>query len=405
MTTGPGVTATGSVTPGTANTPAGPVTVTGLTNGQNYTVTVTATNAAGTGPQSAPSVVFPQSVPGAPTGVTATNATPVGASTGTVNLTFTPPADTGGRPVLNYTATSTPGNITATAGAVTGAGTQSLSVTGLTIGISYTFTVHATTATGDGPESTPSNPVTPTPVGIPSPPLTPGAATLDQAAYVSCSPPFNDGGSPIVSYTVTSSPDGITTTGDSCPILVTGLTNGTTYTFTVTATNTDGGTSQPSAPTAPITPHVPSGPPPPNDDFATAQQISGVSGSVSGTNVGATIESGEPNIQDGEGASVWYKWTAPAAGEAVQFNTCSAFPAVVGRVGAFIGSSLANLTYFGPGGPSSTSCPTGQAGSTIVFNAPATPAGQVFYIKFVGIRLTPEQPSEGPFTIQWAPQA
>ena len=88
----------------------------------------------------------------------------------------------------------------------------------------------------------------------------------------------------------------------------------------------------------------------------------------------------------------------------MRFNTCSAYPAVVGRIGAFIGNSLANLTGYGPGGPGSTSCPTGQAGSTIVFNAPATPAGQVFYIKFVGVRLTPEQPSEGPFTIQWAPQ-
>jgi trimeric autotransporter adhesin len=385
VTTGPGITVTGTTSP---------ITVTGLTNGKNYTVTVYATNTAGNGPESAPSVVFPATVPDAPTNLNATNITPGSATTGTVAVSFTPPDNDGGEGIQSYTAVSSPGNITGTAGF----GASSVQVTGLTIGTSYTFTLYATNGEGNGPASQPSNAVAPAP--IPSPPLVPGAATLDQAAYVSCLPPEDDGGSPIVSYTVTSKPDGITATGSSCPILISGLTDGTRYTFTVTATNAAGGTSQPSQPTDPITPHPPSGPRPANDNFNGAQSISGASGSVSDTNVGATVQPGEPTIQDNRGgASVWFKWIAPAEGT-YQFDTCSPYPAVEGLIGAFIGNSVSNLTELSPG-PSLDLCPAGEAGSTDDVNAVG---GQTIYIKFDGINpdSNANPPYEGPFTLEWA---
>jgi hypothetical protein len=273
-------------------------------------------------------------------------------------------------------------------------------VDGLTIGTTYTFTVHATNGVGDSPESGPSNEVTPTPVGKPSPPLTPAAATLNQAAYVSCTAPFQDGGSPIVSYEVRSNPGGTTATRSSCPILVTGLTNGTTYTFTVTATNEAGGTSEPSAPTGPVTPHEPSGGPPSNDDWANAQPISGSPGSVVGINVGATHEDGEPQIQDRQGgASVWYVWTAPADGE-YRFDTCDQYPGMASQIEGFIGNRVDALQGWGSGPNTLDGCPLGRAGAVVQLTAPA---GLKVYMKVDGLNEWGTGPSQGVFTLNWGP--
>ncbi|SNB44915.1 S8 family serine peptidase [Geobacter sp. DSM 9736] len=87
----------------------------------------------------------------------------------------------------------------------------------------------------------------------PPPPQISSATAGNQTATVSFTAPSDDGGSTITGYTVTAAPGNITATGTGSPITVTGLSNGTSYTFTVTATNA-AGSSQPSSPSDSVTP-------------------------------------------------------------------------------------------------------------------------------------------------------
>jgi len=88
------------------------------------------------------------------------------------------------------------------------------------------------------------------PFPVPTAPTTVTAEAGDEEATVTFSGQVTYGDSP--TFTVTSSPDGITATGSS-PVTVTGLTNGTEYTFTVTVTDNGGQTATSSASNA-ITP-------------------------------------------------------------------------------------------------------------------------------------------------------
>ena len=81
---------------------------------------------------------------------------------------------------------------------------------------------------------------------------------------------------------------------------------------------------------------------PPNDAFANGQSLSGSTASVTGSNVNATKETGEPNHGgDPGGHSIWYRWTAPTSGP-VDFNTAgSTFNTTLA---VYTGSSVTNLT-------------------------------------------------------------
>ena len=109
----------------------------------------------------------------------------------------------------------------------------------LTNGTAYTFTVTATNAVGTGAASEPS--ATVTPATVPSAPTGLAADPGDGQVTVSWAAPASTGGSPITGYTVTATPGGRTcTTSAALTCIVQGLTNGSPYTFTVTATNAVG---------------------------------------------------------------------------------------------------------------------------------------------------------------------
>ncbi|MCZ7526403.1 MAG: S8 family serine peptidase [Acidimicrobiia bacterium] len=93
---------------------------------------------------------------------------------------------------------------------------------------------------------------------VPGPPTGVSASAGDGQATVSWTAPSSDGGTPITRYAVTASPGGnrVETGGGTTTAVVTGLANGTAYTFTVTAGNALG-EGPASAPSSPVTPGVP----------------------------------------------------------------------------------------------------------------------------------------------------
>jgi len=90
-------------------------------------------------------------------------------------------------------------------------------------------------------------------VTVPSAPQSVTAVAGDARATVTWKAPASDGGSAILGYRVVAAPGGAAVSVTTTSATVTGLTNGTSYTFTVVATNKTGA-SRASAPSAPVTP-------------------------------------------------------------------------------------------------------------------------------------------------------
>ncbi|MGY3266129.1 hypothetical protein ACVWZN_002202 [Lysobacter sp. HA35] len=222
-------------TPGafTATGTGGPITVTGLTNGVAYRFSVTATNIMGT---SAASGLSNSVTPTAPQTITFAN--PGAQNFGTAP-TLTATASSGLS--VNFSSTTT-GVCTVTSGGA---------LTFVSVG---TCTINANQA---GNAAFSAAPVVAQSFAVnavaPGAPSITAATAGDAAATITFTPPAYTGGVSVTGYTVTSAPGGITATGGTSPITLSGLSNGTAYTFTVTATNS-AGTGPASSASATVTP-------------------------------------------------------------------------------------------------------------------------------------------------------
>jgi uncharacterized repeat protein (TIGR01451 family) len=144
--------------------------------------------------------------------------------------------------------------------AANGIAPNSATITGLTNGVAVEFTVQACNASGCSPFSIASAAVTPQVLTVPGAPTGLVASNGNASATLAWTPPANNGGSTITSYTVTSTPGALklTVPATQTGVNFTGLTNGTTYFFTVHATNATGSSTE-SLPSNAVTPVSPQG--------------------------------------------------------------------------------------------------------------------------------------------------
>lgn len=223
-----------------------PFTIPGLVNGTSYSISIRAESVVGPGTASAPVNGTPEAVSGAPT-ITALTAGP-----GSISVAFTPGFD-GGSTILDYA-------YQLNGGAWTSAGSPSspLHISGLDAGTTYTVAIRAVNSSGSGVASAVSSVTTPS---LPDAPAVSSAAPGDSTALVDFTSGAS-GGSPITGYQYQSTTGGPWTNAGSLssPILLSGLTNGTTYSVSLRAVNAvgAGSASAPQSVTPATVPGAPS---------------------------------------------------------------------------------------------------------------------------------------------------
>jgi hypothetical protein len=215
---------------------------------------------------------------------------------------------------------------------------------------------------------------------VPGPPTAATAVARDSAAEVYFTAPVDDGGSAILSYTVTSDPEGITAAGSSSPITVSSLTNGTSYTFTVVATNVIGN-SIASDPTGAVVPQPATAPPAP---FIYDLQIYSVgvleASFTQGGDGGSSITNYEYTI-DGGTTFTPFSPVQTASPILISYTfqigvTYDIGLKAVNSIGTSDPSNLSSKQYYDPPGPpTGVSAIAGNRDATVSFTAPVYDGG------------------------------
>jgi len=103
---------------------------------------------------------------------------------------------------------------------------------------------------------------------------------------------------------------------------------------------------------------------PVNDTFATATVLTGTSFSVNGSNIGATVQTGEPKHAGITGGkSVWWSWKAPSSGTLSLATTGSSFDTTLG---IYTGTVVNTLKVLGSNDDQSTTLRTSKVVVSVV---------------------------------------
>jgi chitodextrinase len=264
-------------------------TVTGLANGTTYSFTVDAVNdaqlhSAPSSPASA-TPVAPVTAPGAPSGLTAA------AGDAQVSLSWQAPSSDGGAAITSYNVYQ--GGRKAATVSGTGATVKNLSD-----GTTYSFTVTAVNKAGEGPASGAASATPTAAITKPGAPNGLAASPGNGKITLSWSAPKSTGGAAITSYNVYQGGKKTASVGGT-GATVNNLSNGTTYSFTVTAVNKAG--EGPASGAASATPTA--GASASASASASGSASASASGSASASASGSASSSGSATPTAGAGAS------------------------------------------------------------------------------------------------------
>ena len=212
------------------------VRVSNLVGGSRYLFRVKAVNSVGESASSNQVALQPRvaGTPNPPSRVTATvNGSSVVVSWTPVNSSFAPVTDYVVEYSVNYS-----NNWSAWSDGVSTATTATL--INMTPDAPVSVRVKAVNRFGTSPASTVVTVIPRAAAVAPSEPVNVTATPGDTRVTVRWTEPESDGGSTISSYTATATPGGATCTTSTSACVVIGLTNGTSYTFTVVARNSAG---------------------------------------------------------------------------------------------------------------------------------------------------------------------